>query len=196
LIDERCLNGKIKIDNVCVCPQGKIEEAEGNCNCPNGYTEDWRKNCIKAWKCAELSKLLQSYLGTTNPYLDADTKSVRIALTNIDDDLDNTSESGFGLFNLGEYETWGPTAQNVPTSANRMVRFPPRNYQFGTIHTHPNGSLTDGEQTVPMFSLEDIYTLWTLADSYGTGSESLQNENSAGNDLFVCILVVKLKPML
>ena len=193
--DPECTGGKIKdSQGVCVCPNGKIDNGNGVCVCPNGYTENWRKDCVRLRKCEELSKLTQSYPGTTNPYINGDNKSIRIALTNIDDYLDPqyNSEHGYGLYNLGEFPTYGPYAHYIPPQENRKVRFPGKAYMFGTIHTHPSGlSNLDYERTIPMFSLEDVYTLLSVRNRYNSGPPYLTQNNPNGDDLFVSLLVVK-----
>lgn len=111
-------------------------------------------------------------------------------MTNIDDYLSQNKEYGYGLFNLGDFPTYGPSANFVEPQNNRMVRFKASVFMFGTIHTHPTGLTVDGETTVPMFSLEDIYTLLTIRNNYLQGSTFQNQNNPNGDDLFVSLLVV------
>lgn len=46
LVDPRCTGGKIMVNNVCVCPEGKEENEEGNCVCIEGAIEYSTGICV------------------------------------------------------------------------------------------------------------------------------------------------------
>lgn len=142
--------------------------------------------------CTELNKLTSPPPpGTTNPYTvdnsehdpTGENTNTRIAITNISSQLVNNYEYGYGLYNRGDFPTYGSYAHYVPASDDDHVYFPARQDQFGTLHTHPANSTR-----IPMFSHDDIYTLLSVKNNYG----SFQMANTPnGNAVFVSVLVVR-----
>lgn len=145
-------------------------------NCPELFDFNFEKNC------EELNKLTSNPpSGTTNPYITGNNKNTRIAVTTIDDQLNQNFEYGYGFYNKGQFNNYGAYAHNIPSSQDNHVHFPPVGYQFGTIHSHP-----DDDVRIPMFSHDDIYSLLAIKNSY---NPVLPNPN--GDALFVSVLVVK-----
>ncbi len=143
--------------------------------------------------CEELNKLTSNTTyNSPNPYLDNNhpdnqdglNAKIRIAITNIGDNLDSNFEHGFGFYNRGNIFQHGPYAQHVPASENRKVRFKAYPYQYGSVHTHP-----DEDTTIPMFSHDDIYSVLDMKNNYTI--DLLNNSNPNGVNLFVCVLVVR-----
>lgn len=129
--------------------------------------------------CEELNKLIASN-PNNNPYVDGvDKKKPRLALINIDDNLNSNFEHGYALDNIGNYPSYGSLATLQPPSTDNHVYFPVRAYRYGTIHTHP-----DHKPWIPMFSADDMYSLVRFKENYSLG-------NPAGDALFVSILVVR-----
>lgn len=195
LVDPRCTGGKVmNTEGVCVCPEGKIEDPDGNCICPEGYQSGNHGNCIKEGHCYELDKFM-SGTSTNNPYIvdgsandpTGENTHIRIAVINMQENLNNNWEHGYAFYNRGNFPAYGPYAHHFPAQEHNHVRFPPRAFQFGTMHTHPVN-----EEAIPMFSHDDLYSLLSIRNTYvNSGSALLNNNNLAGDNLFVNILVVK-----
>jgi hypothetical protein len=144
--------------------------------------------------CNTLKNLTQNQAyNSPNPYTDDNhpsnpdgkNKKVRLAITNIDDEMFPSNETGYGFYNKGNYPSHGPYAHHVPSNVHNEVHFPSRPYQFGTVHTHPTGS-----QYYQMFSPKDMNALLEIRDTYSADS-FLNFQNQYGDDLFVSVLVVE-----
>ncbi|MGV7105573.1 hypothetical protein [Flavobacterium sp. U410] len=133
--------------------------------------------------CDELNKLTKAPSYPTNPYMDDNDVRIRTAIINMADGMSTNGEVGYGFYNQGNYPEYGPFANYTESTNGRHVNFPTRGYQFGTIHTHPS------EGHLPMFSHDDIYNLYTIASHYALNTPEY---NPAGNNLFVCVMVVKI----
>lgn len=190
--DARCTQGKILVNDVCVCPEGKEEDEEGNCVCPEGYQENSRAVCIQEGHCYELDKLMYG-TQSHNPYIADGTAGdptgkntrIRIAVTNMYENVNSNWEHGYGFYNKGNYPDYGPYAHHVPAQGENHINFPSRLYQFGTLHTHPVNN-----EAIPMFSHDDLYSLLKIRETY-MSSAFYSSNNMAGNDLFVNMLVVQ-----
>ncbi|MGB1312334.1 MAG: hypothetical protein ACPG54_01740, partial [Bizionia paragorgiae] len=149
------------------------------------------EDLINEKNCEELNKLTSNPPAeTTNPYtVDGSANdptglntNIRIAITNIDDELGSNFEHGFGLYNRGNFPEYGAYAHHIPAAMDNHVHFPGQQYQFGTLHTHPNDGVT-----IPMFSHDDIYSLLNIKNNYG----SFEMANTPNGDaVFVCVMVV------
>ncbi|QMU64699.1 MAG: hypothetical protein GKR88_10650 [Flavobacteriaceae bacterium] len=196
LADPRCPegSGKVMVDGVCVCPEGKIENENGVCVCPEGYKANGRGDCIKEGHCFELDSMM-SATSSSNPYIlngsandpTGENTHLRIAIINMRDHLDSNWEHGYAFYNRGNFPQYGPYAHHYPTQMQNHVYLPGRAYQFGSIHTHPVNDVA-----IPMFSHDDMYSLLKIRNTYvNLGSTLLNDNNPAGDDLFLNILVVK-----
>lgn len=157
----------------CDCPEGKVEDASGRC------IDD---------PCKALKNIVSPPPpNTTNPYITGENKNIRIAITNMKNNLGSNYEHGFAFYNRGNFPSYGPYAHHVKAKENQHVRFPSVSYQFGTMHTHPVN-----DEAIPMFSHDDIYSLLQARNTYvNSGSALLNSNNHAGNNLFVSVLVVQ-----
>ncbi len=150
-----------------------------NCHiCPNLDIEEE----IVETPCDELNKLTENPSYPTNPNMDNQDKRIRTAIINMGDEINPNGENGYAFYNQGNYPQYGPFANYTPASNTNHVNFTSKWYQFGTIHTHPNDDVH-----IPMFSHDDIYTLYSIATNYGINAY-----NTSGNDLFVSVLAVKI----
>ncbi|QNK77762.1 hypothetical protein H7F37_01335 [Winogradskyella sp. PAMC22761] len=143
--------------------------------------------------CFQLKRLTSPpAYSETNPYTQSSSPyntngkntKPRLALINIDNELSSNWEHGFGFYNRGNYPKHGPYAQHIPSKNQKNVIFPQQPYQYGTVHTHPINDVA-----IPMFSAEDLYSLLSVRNYYT--NNSLQEYNTAGDNLFVTALVVK-----
>ncbi|MDA9339702.1 hypothetical protein N9Q68_01890 [Polaribacter sp.] len=64
--DPRCPSGsgKIMIEGICVCPEGKVEDENGICNCPEGKIENSAGICVDD-PCRHIKLQLQNPVYTT-----------------------------------------------------------------------------------------------------------------------------------
>jgi hypothetical protein len=150
--------------------------------------------------CEELNKLTSPpAYNLPNPFLDDNHPSntsglntnPRLAIINSDQSLNNTVETGFGLYNESSFNQWGPYAQHISANGETHgVDFPPRGTQFGTIHTHPYNFTN--KKWIPMFSLDDIYSVLQIRNLYTTNTflnNSTNNPN--GDSLFVSVFIAE-----
>lgn len=148
--------------------------------------------------CEELNKLTSPPgYNQPNPYLDDDNAfnsdglntTPRLAIVNADQSLDNPEETGFGLFNQSNFPAWGSyaryTGANNQTHHVEFIAYPT---QYGSIHTHPFN--TTNRKWIPMFSLDDIYSVLTFRNVYSS-VEYLNDLNTNGDALFTSILIAK-----
>ncbi|TXE17643.1 hypothetical protein ES692_08750 [Psychroserpens burtonensis] len=146
--------------------------------------------------CEELNKLTSPpAYNMPNPFLDDNhpgnasslNTNPRLAILNSDQSLNNSVETGFSLRNDGNFPQHGPFAKHV--SANNQthgVDFPLHPNQYGTVHTHPFN--TTNKKWIPMFSLDDIYSVLQIRNLY-TSSPFLNSNNPNGDALFVSVLI-------
>jgi len=135
-------------------------------------------------KCLELDKLVRNPdVNNENPYIENNENlfNPRTAITNMYQGLDSFGETGFAFDNVGNFPDYGSLASEFLNPSINHINFKSRPYRFGSIHTHPVGSLY-----FPMFSPEDLYSLVTLKDNY-----SVPFPNTSGDALFVNMLTVK-----
>lgn len=147
--------------------------------------------------CIELNKLTSPpAYPESNPYIvdgppnniDGLNTNIRLAIINSRQELDNDVETGFGLYNRGDFINTGPYAHHVPANGTHSVVFPQKPFQFGTIHTHPENNTH--RDWIPMFSLDDIYSVLKIRNLYAS-NPFYDNLNTAGDALFTSILIVK-----
>ena len=96
-----------------------------------------------------------------------------------------TSEAGYSFIGTTNNQSYGPYANFLSPDASNHVYFNLHYLMYGYIHTHPN----DGKH-IPMFSLDDIYTLLEIAENFNANGPT--GLNTSGNDLFTAIMVSKI----
>ena len=138
--------------------------------------------------CEELAKLTSNPpAGQTNPFtvdgtnLDPTGNNTYPRTAIINASSNSNFEHGYGLYNQGQFNTYGPYAKYTAGISGQHVFFPGSPFQFGTIHMHPYGSTE-----IPMFSHDDIYSLLQIKNQYAYSGAL----NPSGDAIFVGVLAV------
>ncbi len=150
--------------------------------------------------CEELNKLTSPPVyNSPNPFLDDNNTtsnplglntSPRLAIINSDNGLLNDVETGYSLYNAGNFQKYGPYAHYESADGEtHEIEFGNRVFQFGAIHTHPSSNTL--KQWIPMFSLDDIYSVLRFRNLYSS-LPLLNDINTNGDALFTNILIVEL----
>ena len=140
----------------------------------------------KKTPCEELKKLTKNpNYNAVNPYMGSNDKRIRTAIINMPNEITPTSEAGYSFIGTTNNQSYGPYANFLSPDASNHVYFNLHYLMYGYIHTHPN----DGKH-IPMFSLDDIYTLLEIAENFNANGPT--GLNTSGNDLFTAIMVSKI----
>ena len=154
--------------------------------------------------CEELNKMTSPPgYSAPNPFTDDShplnsdglNTTPRQAILSLNDNeiLNYGFETGFSLRNSGQFPTFGSYAQNISADGlSHHINYTLFPTQYGTVHVHPIN--TSQNTWIPMFSLDDIYSVLQIRNMYSS-VDYLNNSNTNGDNLFTSILVTQQSGM-
>lgn len=149
LVDPRCTGGKIMANNVCVCPEGKEENEEGNCVCIGGAIEYSTGICVvQTPPCDAIKRKINN-------------ANFKQKLDELKTKTGDNTESGYSQTRQGPF-----TALEIGNNGH-SAHIPENEDTIGYMHTHVNkvevpdidgDGVDDFIRPIKMFSPGDIIT--------------------------------------